>query len=77
MAYGLVLMLMLMSGCSKDLASCLVFDEKGHGDIQLSAGPWGQVATVNMSGPSRYERIPAEMTYNPCRQSMEVTPDGS
>jgi len=67
MKYLVYFSLFMAVGCSKHVATCLSFEEKGHGNITISAGPWGEVADVNMVGPSKFERIPEDMAFNPCQ----------
>ena len=64
---GLICLLLIgLTGCAKHAAVCLSFGEAGHGTIKISAGPWGEVGEVNITGPSNYVRIPKDFTFNPC-----------
>ena len=64
--------ILLAMGCSKNMGSCLQFADTGHGNIKISAGPWGEVGDVNMTGPARYSRVPKDMTIHPCMEFLPV-----
>jgi len=62
---GLAFLLNL--GCfSKSTSVCLEYMENGHGGVRGSAGPWGEVLDINMTGPSRFSKVHKDATMHPC-----------
>jgi hypothetical protein len=62
-----ILTALLLGGCmSKEVGVCLEYMENGHGNVVGSAGPWGEVVDVNMSGPARFSKVPKDATMHPC-----------
>ena len=60
-------LLLLLPACmSKSTGICLEYMENGHGHIEVNAGTFGDVAQVNMTGPSRFSKVEKDATTHPC-----------
>jgi len=69
------LALVFVVGCfSKHVATCMKFEEKGRAHLEFDGGPIiGVEFTGDITGPTTFERIPEDMTYNPCVTGMSQT----
>ena len=57
----------LLSGCSTKMATCL--DMGDNSNTHSDFGYFYDSATFDINGPVKFERIPEDMTFNPCREA--------
>ena len=61
---GLLIAILLLSGCSTKMATCLTMGDNSntHSDF----GYFYDSATFDINGPVTFSHIPEDMTHNPC-----------
>ena len=60
--------ILFMAGCiHKSRVVCLEYMDGGHGTAKASAGAWGDVIDINMTGPNAFSMFNEHYAHNPCK----------